>query len=58
MPKENKPLSESGRQNLYEEMGALIEDCCPLLEKRAIILRMMQELMNISTAISYCWKFI
>ena len=43
MPKENKPLSESGRQNLYEEMGALIEDCCPLLEKRAIILRMMQE---------------
>ena len=43
MPKENKPLSESGRQNLYEEMGALIEDCCPLLEKRAIILRAMQE---------------
>ena len=41
MPKENKPLSESGRQNLYEEMGALIEDSCPLLEKRAIILRAM-----------------
>ncbi len=44
MPKENKPLSEAGRKKLYKNFGAMIEDCCPLLEKRVIIFRAMQEL--------------
>ena len=46
MPKENKPFSEAGRKKLYEEMNALIEDCCPLLEKRTIMLRALEEHPN------------
>lgn len=44
MLKENKPLSEVGRKNLYKDLEAMIEDCCPLLENRAIIFREMQDL--------------
>lgn len=43
MQKKNKTLSEAGRKKLYEEMGAMIEECCPLLEKRVIMLRAFQE---------------
>lgn len=42
MRKENRPLSEERRMKMYEDMGALIQEIFPLLEKRAITLHALE----------------